>query len=76
MLNVLQFGMHKNIRGLLEHELPTFNSSDGRGVCEYCSYCFYVQFAGFMAVGMVIMMIFGIIIVVERNKVIYLSTIH
>lgn len=29
-----------------------------------------------MAVGMVIMMIFGIIIVVERNKVIYLATIY
>lgn len=33
---------------------------------------FPVQFAGFMGVGMVIMLIFGIIVVVSRNKVIYI----
>lgn len=31
---------------------------------------FHSQFAGFMGVGMLIMLIFGIIIVVTRNKVI------
>lgn len=35
---------------------------------------FHLQFAGFMAVGMVIMLIFGIIVTVGRNKVIYLSS--
>lgn len=34
---------------------------------------FHLQFAGFMGVGMIIMLIFGIIVVVTRNKVIYLS---
>lgn len=33
---------------------------------------FYVQFAGFMVAGMVIMMIFGIVVVVMRNKVIFI----
>jgi len=31
----------------------------------------YVQFAGFMAIGMLIMLIFGIVVVVIRNKVRY-----
>lgn len=33
---------------------------------------FYVQFAGFMGIGMIIMLIFGIVVVVMRNKVIIL----
>ena len=31
----------------------------------------FSQFAGFMALGMIVMLIFGIIITVYRNKVIY-----
>lgn len=40
---------------------------------ESSSLIFRVQFAGFMGVGMLIMLIFGIIVVVSRNKVIELS---